>query len=505
MRGALSRKTHVLFRTSKPHHDGTDSSPLPGPSAFTEDLRDHGSQRATLQSSEIPAPSRSGEAARNISHRLGDDFASTGSITASDTFLHEIRIEIRECWSVARVGGTKEQASRNQSPSILGCELQGELLVHGDQRTHPSEPKAVQFALWWDASNRQLNSHFVHSFRSKEHIKTAGASGIRGVAFAFHVQNDFLRSSSAQPVSGSAALDLRHFFASERDAGDTTEKLVHIRQDIDIPIEWQQQEGSKALLCSVLPLQISYQVSANASTPSTQFHPIELLDASRVLEDEPSLSNWMKTTAVSTTRRLLPATITLSTKIRSISDVKHAIEERWSQVCANPSDVQLKKHLETVLHRESVTVMFECNACLGVEIDEASADSRDEIVNSFQLYKQNGRWYKTFRLTTAHIDVTNRKQVLSSLLPSTQVSIVVHPEALQSLQDDCLDIKIFSRCEEGDAEYELGVVSVPVAAVLFRPTGVQGTFPIQVGEGMLLSTADPPQRYRTLQSDFCCF
>ncbi|KAF1320303.1 hypothetical protein FI667_g12556, partial [Globisporangium splendens] len=421
---------------------------------------------------EIPA---SNESVRE--HEAWSDAARPKDQTENVTFLHQIRVEIRDCWPGPRVSGVKKQLKSDEAASVLGCEVQGELRIHSDVSFHPRESKTVQFALWWDASNRQLNSHFVHSIQSTE---TGPRADIDKAEFTFLVENDFVRSTFAESVTGKATLDLRRFFANEDNDEAIPGNLSYICHDVDVPIKWQQQENKREKLCSSFPLRISYQVSANPLTNATKLQVNELLDTSRVLADDTqNYPSSMITTAVSTTRRLLPATIVVSTAIASITDLKHAIEERWSQVCAIPSERHLKKHLETVLERKSASIIFECNACVGVEVEEA-----DENGDGFLLFKKDGKWYKKIRLPAARIEVSNSQQTLSPLFHLLRISVIVHPEALQSLQQECLVVKILSWSEEQNVEFELGVVSIPVAAVLFRPSGVQGAFPIQIGEAL---------------------
>lgn len=182
-------------------------------------------------------------------------------------------------------------------------------------------------------------------------------------------------------------------------------------------------------------------------------------------------------------RRLLPATITLSIQVHSITGLMHAIEEQWSQVCTSPSKLELKKHLEGLLTDGVATTILECDFCLGVELeDTAEARSMGRSGTTARLYKKNGLWYNHLRFPATQCAVMNSKQLLQIRSP-LQLQVVVHPEVIQIIQDECLDIRILSWCPRSNTEYNIGIVSVPTAAVLFRPSGVQGAFSIAIGEG----------------------
>lgn len=210
-------------------------------------------------------------------------------------------------------------------------------------------------------------------------------------------------------------------------------------------------------------------------------HTIQPSKQTQDEEHNPSIS--MKTASFLTTRQLLPANISVSIQVLSISDLMHAIEEKWSQVCASASELELKKHLEGLLTDGVVTAILECDFCLGVEIEETTeARSMERDGATSRLYKKSGRWYKHLRFPATQCAVMNSKQLLQMRSP-LRVQVVVHPEVIQIIQDECLNIRILSWCPRSNCEYHIGTTSVPIAAMLFRPSGVQGAFSIAIGDG----------------------
>lgn len=230
-----------------------------------------------------------------------------------------------------------------------------------------------------------------------------------------------------------------------------------------------------------IPSGESLEVPRNPIDNEMESHIIQPSDPTQGGEN--SLSSSIAAASFSTTRRLLPAKITMSIQVLSVTDLMHAIEEKWSQVCASASKLELKKHLEGLLTDGVITAILECDFCLGVEIEETTeARSMERSGATSRLYKKSGRWYKHLRFPATQCAVMNSKQLLQMRSP-LQVQVVVHPEVIQIIQDECLGIRILSWCPRSNAEYHIGTVSVPIAAVLFRPSGVQGAFSIAIGDG----------------------
>ncbi|KAE9361671.1 hypothetical protein PF008_g827 [Phytophthora fragariae] len=62
-----------------------------------------------------------------------------------------------------------------------------------------------------------------------------------------------------------------------------------------------------------------------------------------------------------------------------------------------------------------------------------------------------------------------------------QARIVLDPEVVAILQEECAEVVVLVWCSTCSKLHEIGHAEVPLAAVLFRPQGVKGMFPIRVG------------------------
>ncbi|RLN06823.1 hypothetical protein BBJ28_00008689, partial [Nothophytophthora sp. Chile5] len=327
----------------------------------------------------------------------------------SGSWLHKIRFDIRACWRMVQKNTAGGNAAReepqhegNNVAPLLGCELQGQLVLVNDSTERSSEgAKRIPFALWWDAVDSNLNSFFEHSFNGRggsSFISSKEAAGLPCVGprsqllFAFRVENGFFGAQLRETVMGEARLDLYRTLV-ESEARDNHEesgiagvvdKGAHC-VDVDVPIQWDGwgQEGrrnckdanlaSQRLPC-VLPLKISYRVSSNLSLQRPQdrcFTPeSELSDELFVDEEHRGIS-----TAVSTTKQLVPASIALALNLLTLADFKHALHEKRRQVLNHDADMEgLTCHYLDELVRNDcdsqVAVIFDVKICLGTELHE---------------------------------------------------------------------------------------------------------------------------------------
>lgn len=221
----------------------------------------------------------------------------TGEGSLSVAIWHEIGLEIRECWWQAQSADPHPVQARKDRLSVLGCEVEGELVLQDD---HDESPTEVSFALWWDASHAQLNSRFEHSFRSRRRGRTTAlASEVSEVNLRFHVQTDFLRLSGADTHQGQAVLSLRDMLkqvATSKNgcrAADRRDSLMHCEKDFDVPIEWQNDSPSH--LARVFPIRVSYRVVSRSSAVSRSFEPAVSAASSFTLDDSELKSSHIAT------------------------------------------------------------------------------------------------------------------------------------------------------------------------------------------------------------------
>ncbi|RLN59775.1 hypothetical protein BBJ28_00003688 [Nothophytophthora sp. Chile5] len=459
----------------------------------------------------------------------------------SGPWLHKIRFDIRKCWRMVQkntAGGNvareEPQDEGNNIAPLLGCELQGQLVLVNDSTERSSEgAKGIPFALWWDAVDSNLNSFFEHSFQGRggsSFVSSNEAADLPCVGprsqllFAFRVENGFFGAQSRETVMGEARLDLyRTLVVSEaRDkrgksgiAGvdDKGARCV----DVDVPIQWDGwgQEGrrnSKDInLASHFPLKISYRVSSNLALQRPQdrcFTPeSELSDELFVDEGRRGIS-----TAVSTTKRLVPASITLSLNLLTLADFKHALHEKRRQVLKHGADTEglMCHYLDEFVRNDrdsQAAVVFDVKICLGTELheqeeaeDQWQQQKKDSNGAESWLVTENGRWYKHWRSSQVFLRVysSNSQSPSEQQLPqqlAMQTQLILHPEVMGSLQDDCAEVTTALWCEACSDAHTVGTTAVPLAAILFRPNGVC------VQEARNIPIADAEEGGTTVKTD----
>lgn len=259
---------HTITSSEVLHSDEVQSVPA------TEDAEQH-----VHMASDITTPT-----ATNVDRVITSDAHSNAS------YWHELGLEIRECWWNARSRDARAVQTSPRSLSVLGCEVEGELMLHDTQRDDaPSDTSVVPFVLWWDASHAQLNSRFEHLFRSRRPRNSSTnnlSSDVSDVRLRFHVQTDFVQTSGAGARQGHAVLRVGDILARADDVStagtgphDRREEVAYCTKDIDVPIAWQDDPSKR--LPEACPLRISYRVVSRASVVSRPFEPM-LSSASRL-------------------------------------------------------------------------------------------------------------------------------------------------------------------------------------------------------------------------------
>ncbi|ETP05580.1 hypothetical protein F441_17863 [Phytophthora nicotianae CJ01A1] len=188
--------------------------------------------------------------------------------------LRKIRLGIRESWrSVVQHNGQKSKQQRcgwSSSP-LLGCEIQGQLVLTGNTEV-PGKIKGVSFALWWDAVNRHLNSCFIHTFRSRAYLNEeradlAAVGPQSQILFALHVENGFFGTQSRETIMGEARLNLYEAFGkrvTKRQQSDGSTQNMGVEEswtDVDVPIVWDNGITECRKLPSAIPLKVTYFTS----------------------------------------------------------------------------------------------------------------------------------------------------------------------------------------------------------------------------------------------------
>ncbi|KAL3667216.1 hypothetical protein V7S43_007451 [Phytophthora oleae] len=413
--------------------------------------------------------------------------------------LRTIRFHIRENWRSA-TRQKSEQRGWSGAP-LLGCELQGQLILAGDKEL-PAKVKGVPFALWWDAADSKLNSSFVHVFRSKRAHQIAG--GVDGtlvgpqsqVLFALHVENGFFGTQSRETIMGEARLNLfeticKHLSSSEVSQNTGAgESMI----DVDIPIEWSTGGSGFQKLASSIPLKISYQISLSAEPESILVDELrEDFYNDGIVDTEHDAHIDLRDAAE---KRLKPASIAISFCLLSVTGFKHLLDEKRRYLfAASLAEMNLSSvHLRDILNssHDVLSAFFEIKVCLGEELDE-----REKGLNSVKeveftrdttarVFADNGNWFKRWRSPEVSVRVTGTSQIenlekLSHQL-SMQAYMLLNPVTVANLQEECAQVTMLLSCSSCGEPHILGCIEVPLAAVLFRPQGVRGMFPICIGK-----------------------
>jgi hypothetical protein len=196
------------------------------------------------------------------SETLSKDSPLFEANSASWLALRKIRFDVHESWRSTvqqseQSGGKQPQRDWTAAP-VLGCELQGQLVLSGGVAS-----KGLLFALWWDAADRRLNSAFAHTFRAAGVGADLPLVGPQSqVLFALHVENGFFGTQSRETIMGEARLNLFEAFHRRGSTGYSADSLAHEESSVamNAPIEWDSIGREYQGLPGVIPLKISYHV-----------------------------------------------------------------------------------------------------------------------------------------------------------------------------------------------------------------------------------------------------
>ncbi|KAG1696180.1 hypothetical protein DVH05_018713 [Phytophthora capsici] len=408
--------------------------------------------------------------------------------------LRSIRFQIRKKWRSA-TRQENGQHSWSNAP-LLGCELQGQLVLIGDKEL-PAKVKGVSFALWWDAADSKLNSSFVHVFRSKKTYPIADdADGMlmgpqSQVLFALHVENGFFGSQSRETIMGEARLNLFQTICKNFTTSKSAQKngAGELMIDVDIPIEWDTGCSGFQKLASFIPLKISYQISLSAITESNlvdrlDFYNDDVMDPENDfhidLRDAPD-------------KRLKPASIALSFSLYSVTGFEYLVDgkRRYLIAAGLPERDVSSIHLRDILNssHDALSAFFEIQVCLGEELDkretvltEGAGLNGNTIA---RVYADNGKWFKRWRSPEVSIRKSGCQiEDLNTLSHqfSMHACMLLNPVTVANLQEECAEVTVLLSCTYCGSPHILGCIEVPLGAVLFRPQGVRGVFPICVGK-----------------------
>ncbi|KAG7387074.1 Lysophospholipid acyltransferase 1 [Phytophthora pseudosyringae] len=193
-------------------------------------------------------------------------------------------------------------------------------------------------------------------------------------------------------------------------------------------------------------------------------------------------------------KRLKPACIALSFHLLSMIDFEYLLNEKSRQLFAETSAgmYQSSVHLRDILNRGRDTqfALFDVTICLGGELDERENVFRQEerLIRdtAARVFVENGKWYKRWRSPEVTIRVIGGSQIERFDTISPQLAMQAHmqlnPDTVATLQEACAEVAVLLSCSTCGEPHELGCVDVPLAAVLFRPQGVRGMFPVRMGE-----------------------
>jgi hypothetical protein len=385
----------------------------------------------------------------------------------------ELRIEIRENYAKFR-----------EDDSIIGCEVDGHLWFNcADAALSPSSSSTTgpRFTLWWDAHDVQLNSHFVHTLQASSPIT---GFRLRDVVLLFRVAPQStarMKRSEDKTIGGlhgTAATDLASVaLGAQGGLGgghEIASGVIHLSKDVDLPITWDSSNiripsrHSAAVLPLRIGMRISYELF-DAVGP----HPLN--ESIEVNESEPH-DQVTTVQTLSRTERLLPASLRLSLDLQRIADVKDMIQERFAAMNRQLDEGAQAAHvLARVMDRGSLRIAIFMSLCLGMELHPEESSHQDVFRDGLS------RWHKQFRFDGIELEMSNSVQVLPSITQG-EVHVLVHPELVAYLQEESLNVEIFV-CEDREEGISVGAVSVPLAAMLFRPSGVQGSFSVRVDNG----------------------
>lgn len=464
VRGALMRIRTGITRRIVP-------SPLNQLSGGADFGRDDDSERFTEMEAPFGKFNEKLEAPKSPEHRptpAHDEVAKPQAFSTSDKVDDlKVRFDIRQSWCEAVQGVRDHSSSRATSSStVLGCEIQAQLFLtrESQMKKEESSDSVTPFSLWWDGFDQKLNSFFAHMFPP---LASGQETGWRGhITFSLRLECGTHGRNARSTVTGEADLDLKCVCrpCDTRNQGD----MVVI--NVDVPIHWSNLVNSE-LVPDTIPLQMSWlSASKHASAP---------LSSPQVRTNE-SFGSFASTvtitpSALPTLRpHLLPTELLLSLTILRLSDLRSAIatRSRSSSITTAQTASHLEAHLE---HRTTVQVIFDVKLVQRRVAEKVDDHTRADFTRI--LYRS--------RTSSLVATVTDGDQLFieNGGSRSAHTQILVQSELISSLADDALEIILFILCDQCDALHEVGTVHVPTAAVLFRPNGVRGTFPLRVNDG----------------------
>ncbi|GMF65143.1 unnamed protein product [Phytophthora lilii] len=445
---------------------------------------------------------------KNACPRVADNANEKWSDISSDTeedpskvehnlALRKIRFNIRECWKSAMQRGGNYRPS---AAPILGCELQGQLVLTGSSGGS-DEHKRIPFALWWDAESSTMNSYFVHTFREigTHQRKELGTDLPRvgpqsQVLFALHVENGFFGAQSREIIVGEARLNLydalREQKAKLKDNNKANDSCLYV----DVSITWDIRDGENINFPSVLPLKISYDLLAAFS--EVPRHPTR--EQNLVCGDEISCDSMASSTGYQSDdltsvsgKRLQPASVALSFSLFALAGFGNLLTERRQQGFSeklldfSSSTAHLNEMLSKISNSQSV--IFDIEICLGSYLHE-----REDILQTQQtsshntgayIFSKDGFWYKRWRSHQVTIQVNKNSHIehLDASQLGMRADIVLNPDIVTKLQEDLAEVTVLLCCTSCNSPHALGSAEVPLAGVLFRPQGVRGMFPVRAG------------------------
>ncbi|KAK1935228.1 hypothetical protein P3T76_010994 [Phytophthora citrophthora] len=371
--------------------------------------------------------------------------------------LRSICFQIRENWRSATRQELKQRGW--SSAPLLGCELQGQLVLTGDKE-QPAKVKGVSFALWWDSADSKLNSSFTHVFRSNrahqivDNVDGEAVGPQSQVLFALYVENGFFGSQSRETAMGEARLNLNEAICKNSAASKTTGRIGEVI-DVDIPIEWSTNCSGFQKLAPCVPLRISYQMSLLAIPETILVDRLGEDYNDHVVDSEHDVhSDELET-------HLKPASIALSFCLFSVTGFEHLLDEnRRHLFAADLADMNLLDvHLRDILNnsRDALPAFFEIKVCLGTELDEREQVLELEVESTrdttTRVFTDNGKWFKHWQSPAVLVRVSGG-QVEDLKKLSMLAYMLLNPVTVATLQKECayvtysFALKVFVACSQ---------------------------------------------------------
>lgn len=424
----------------------------------------------------------------------------SGRLSPSTHELADVRFDIRRCWrdflrTTSLVGAAA--VGRRTSSTVLGCEVQCRLALLTKEVASELNPVGTRthFALWWDAADQKLNSYFEAPLpcpmwdaadKGDEGDTTTVAAEWSGrIVFSLRVETGLFESSPVVAITGEAVLSLDGVSFSPLSGYESRRAVVNF----DVPIRWNRpmvdDDDSESDFPQSIPLQLSFELSAERAASATSDAEVPVQTSGEVIViDSPSVA----VSIPDLRRQLVPAEIALSLSVLHVSDLKSAFAVRVrSDKASSKGESLAMEHLNTVLTEKerAVQVMFDIVLRHESQLGETGETSAIDTTTASPVAK---RW----RTSSSSVWIADGNQDLSlggggadnGSNRGPQAKLRVLPDQINSLKSDSLEVKLLVICDECNTLHEVGTASIPTAPVLFRPNGIQGSFPLRVGKGM---------------------